>query len=90
MYDLVYSREARDKIARLTPKIRRQLKKSIERLAQNPNLGKQLTQELAQYWSYRSGDYRIIYQLFRKELRILILTVGDRKEVYKSLARKLS
>jgi len=88
MYELVYSKEARDQIAKFSLKIKRQLKKSIERLAHNPKLGKRLSQELTPYQSYRSGDYRIIYQVLHKQLQILIFTIGNRKAVYKSLKRK--
>ncbi len=31
----------------------------------------------------RSGDYRVIYQILRKQLFILIVKIGHRREVYR-------
>lgn len=31
----------------------------------------------------RSGDYRIIYQIWKKKLIILVLKIGHRREVYR-------
>ena len=87
MYKLVYSEEARYQIGKLNPGHKSQLKSAIERLAGDPLLGKRLTQELSEFWSYRSGDYRVIYKVFKKEVIILIVTIGHRKDIYKKLSR---
>ena len=89
MYKLAYTAEAKSWIAHFNPRIQRQLKSAIERLAQKPDIGKRLTDELSDYWSYRTGDYRIIYQIHHKQVLVLIVTVGNRKEIYKIMSRKL-
>jgi mRNA interferase RelE/StbE len=33
----------------------------------------------------RSGDYRIVYTINNKALLIIVVKIGDRKEVYKNL-----
>lgn len=35
------------------------------------------------FYRIRSGDYRVIYQLFQKKLIILIVKIGHRREVYR-------
>jgi len=35
----------------------------------------------------RLGDYRIIYQVDDKKVRVLIVRVGQRKDVYEALLR---
>jgi mRNA interferase RelE/StbE len=90
MYRLSYTAEAHSQINELIPKIQRQLKAAIERIAEHPDIGKRLVRELSGYWSYSSGDYRVIYQVFHKEVVVLIVTVGDRKNVYEKLTRRLS
>ena len=35
------------------------------------------------FWKYRVGDYRVIVQIEDGLLRVLVLSVGDRKEVYR-------
>jgi len=39
--------------------------------------------ELAGLFKLREGDYRIIYQVLRKERVIIIHSIGHRKDVYK-------
>lgn len=36
-------------------------------------------------WRYRKGDYRIICDISDNEVLILILHIGDRKDVYRIL-----
>ena len=85
MYKLAYTTEAREQISSLQKPVRAQLKKAIDRLSVEPKLGKRLTNDLDGLWSYRSGDWRIIYQVHHQELLIIIIAVGDRKDVYKQL-----
>lgn len=40
--------------------------------------------ELGKFWKYRVGNYRIIAQIKDKELSILVISIGHRKEIYKS------
>ena len=39
--------------------------------------------ELGQFWKYRVGDYRIIAQIIDREIRIIVVRVGHRREVYR-------
>lgn len=39
--------------------------------------------ELGGFWKYRVGDYRIIAQILDKEVKILVVKIGNRKEVYR-------
>jgi mRNA interferase RelE/StbE len=59
----------------------------LERLARNPCLGKRLRGPLAGFWSYRVGDYRIVYEIRGRELVVLILTVGHRRAIYERVRR---
>ena len=34
-------------------------------------------------YSYRVGSYRILYRLIKGELRILVLDIGHRRDVYR-------
>lgn len=89
MYKIAYTKEAKQRIDRLSIKKKRQIKEAVERIAQNPDIGKPLTYELSGLFSYRSGDYRIIYRIYHKEILVIILTIGHRKDIYKKLRRKM-
>jgi mRNA interferase RelE/StbE len=39
--------------------------------------------ELGDFWKYRVGDYRIIAQILDREVKILVVKIGNRKEVYR-------
>jgi mRNA interferase RelE/StbE len=34
-------------------------------------------------WRIRVGDYRVIYEIHDRELQIMVITVGHRREVYR-------
>jgi mRNA interferase RelE/StbE len=38
--------------------------------------------QLGEYWKYRVGDYRIIAAIEDQKLRIVVVRIGDRKEIY--------
>jgi len=46
-------------------------------------LGKALRGPLGEFWRYRVGEYRIICKLHDKELRVLVVRIGNRKDVYR-------
>lgn len=39
--------------------------------------------KLGEFWKYRVGDYRIVTNIEDGALRILVLKVGNRREVYR-------
>ena len=45
--------------------------------------GKALTGPLGGLWRYRVGDHRVICDIMDGALRVLVVRVGDRKEVYR-------
>lgn len=57
-----------------------------QRLAEldNPrSLGKALTGPLGGLWRYRVGDHRIICELQDDVLYVLVVKIGNRREVYR-------
>ena len=38
---------------------------------------------LGELWKYRIGDYRVIARIEDKVLRVLVVKVGNRREVYR-------
>ncbi len=89
MYEIAYTKEAKERIDKLDIKKKRQIKSAIERIAVNPDIGKRLLHEFSGLLSYRSGDYRIIYRIYHNRVLVLILTIGHRKDVYSELKRKI-
>ena len=85
-YNVILSKLADDKfnkLIRADRKLGEQVAKAIERLASNPDLGEMLKGEWKGRRKYRTGRYRIIYRLEREKLILYIVTIDDRKDVYR-------
>ncbi len=54
-------------------------------LAENPRLIGQALKgsELGQFWKYRVGDYRVIADLQDEKVTVLVVRIGNRREVYR-------
>lgn len=44
--------------------------------------GKPLKGNLSNHWRYRIGGYRLISQIDNNKIKIIIVSVGHRKEIY--------
>lgn len=85
-YAVVFSELAQEKFDRFIHadrKIGEQITKAIDRLSLHPELGEFLKGEWKGYRKYRTGNYRIIYRIEHARLMIYILTLDDRKQVYR-------
>jgi mRNA interferase RelE/StbE len=57
-----------------------------DRLARDPTrYGERLRQSLRGFWKMRVGDYRVVYEIVRREVRVY--GVMNRREVYARIAR---
>jgi len=60
------------------------LRERLEKLDDPRSIGEALKgKKFAEFWKYRAGDVRIIARIEDKELLILVVRVGHRKNVYK-------
>jgi addiction module RelE/StbE family toxin len=60
------------------------IKKAIEeKLMVDPlKFGRPLRRSLSGLFKLRVGDYRIIYQIHKQEVLVVVVKVGHRREVY--------
>ncbi len=59
------------------------IRKAVDSLQKNPFQGKPLKGSKEGCRSLREGDFRIIYEIYRESGIVLLIRVGDRKEVYR-------
>lgn len=64
------------------PQCKRLLNKIEKIISKTPEKGKELKGTFSGLYSYRVGDYRIIYSIITDD-EVLILRIAHRKEVYK-------
>ena len=86
---LLYLPRVRRDLKKLDPTVRRAVRKALERIAADPLIGKPLLYSLKGHYSFRTSTYRIIYKVRRKELIVLVVAVGHRREVYEALRKLL-
>lgn len=71
-------------LEKLDRPIRRRVWQRIEALEHNPRpLDAAKLHGAAPYWRIRIGQYRVIYAIRDRDLLVLVVRVGDRKEVYR-------
>ena len=52
-------------------------------LSKNPHQGKALSGEFKGLYRWRSGKFRIVYEIQQEVLVVLVLRIGHRKDVYR-------
>ncbi|MBQ2741777.1 MAG: type II toxin-antitoxin system RelE/ParE family toxin [Oscillospiraceae bacterium] len=58
------------------------IRKNLENCENPRQHGKGLTANKSGQWRYRVGDYRLLAEIEENKIRILILNVGHRRDVY--------
>ncbi|MBN2492995.1 MAG: type II toxin-antitoxin system RelE/ParE family toxin [Deltaproteobacteria bacterium] len=59
------------------------LRTRLEPLEDQRSIGQPLKGHLRQLWKYRLGDFRLICDIQDDVIRILVLRIGHRREVYR-------
>lgn len=67
---------------------KRLLIKAIDSIASDPFRGYALRKELKGFYKLRVGDYRIVYEVRRQTVTVVIIGVGHRKGIYEALSRR--
>jgi mRNA interferase RelE/StbE len=87
-WEVELSSLARKNLSQLDPQIsRRILSFLLERVTQLDDVrsvGEALKgSKLGELWKYRVGDYRVIAKIEDECVKILVIKIGNRKEVYR-------
>jgi len=84
-----YKLEIRPSVEKTLRKIRdvqlqRRLDNAFDKISENPRRpGAEKMSGYGNRYRFRVGDYRIVYEIHDSVLLVLILAVGDRKEIYR-------
>jgi len=82
VYTIQIKKKALKQLATIAKKDRLRIIAVIELLGQNPLPPKALKLTGRDGYRIRVGDYRIIYTFNSKQLSILVIKIGARKDVY--------
>ena len=82
-----FTKSARKQFSKLSPTDRsRVLKFLSERIVPHPDpreLAKRLQGKTDELWRFRVGDLRIIVQISEGLMRIVVIEIGHRREIYR-------
>lgn len=83
MFNIIWSKKALSQMKELPYLISKRIYEKVSQLTSNPlSLNVRRLVGLP-YYRLRVGDYRVIFDIQRSELIILIVKVGYRKDIYK-------
>ena len=88
VWEIEFDDAAKKELAKLDPQAARRviqfLRTRLQSLKNPRSIGQALKgSELGDFWKYRLGDIRIIATIEDDRLVILVLRVGNRKEIYR-------
>jgi mRNA interferase RelE/StbE len=84
VYTIQFKPLALRQLEKLPREAQRRLSVKIESLRDDPfPAGCKKMAAVPDAWRIRVGDYRVVYQVHRGILLVLVLTVGHRKDVYR-------
>lgn len=82
-YKIVYKTSAERSFSKLPKDVQKRLFLAIQRLAIDPRPpGVKKLQSAFDLYRIRVGDYRVVYTIQDGELKILVVTIGHRRDVY--------
>lgn len=87
-WKIEFADSAARKLRKLDPQVARRiitfLRERVAAAADPRAMGAALKgDELGQFWKYRLGDYRMIAEILDQEIRIVVVRIGHRREVYR-------
>lgn len=83
IFQIIWSESAAKKLKKLDKTVAKRIFKKVSERSKNP-FHSDVTKTVGDpYFRLRIGDYHVIFDIQNDMLRILILNVGHRKNVYK-------
>ena len=86
MFEIVYSRQATKALSRLPRNIAARIQGKLVELAENPyasNNNVTALQGQAGHYRFRVGDWRVVYEIDGEQVRIAVIRIAPRGQVYK-------
>ncbi len=84
MFEIRFKKSVKKDLQKLSKSVQKRVLDNIQRnLAKDPYKGKALSGEFKGLYRWRAGNLRVIYEIQDKQLIVLVLKIGDRKDVYR-------
>ena len=88
VWQIEFDEGAKKDLSRLDQQVARRvtafLRERVSHLEDVRSIGESLKgPRLGEFWKYRVGDYRIVAKIEDQVLRVLVVRIGNRREVYR-------
>lgn len=81
-YSVVVPKKVQKEINKINKEQKKRISESLTAIEKDPFSGKKLQGIYKGKWSYRVWPYRIIYEIKKNQLIILIVHIGHRQRIY--------
>lgn len=81
-YTVLLSKKAQKQLDKLSDKIAEPILEAISSLEENPRPQGYKKLKGREGFRIRIGNYRVIYNIFDKELIVDVITLGNRRDIY--------
>jgi mRNA interferase RelE/StbE len=86
MYQVLFEDSAQKQLRKLDRTVQSRLLKALSKLTLEPRpAGVKQLKNVEDLYRLRSGDYRVLYRIKDDQLRILVVALAHRREVYQSI-----
>lgn len=82
-YQVILSKSVQKELDRLPDEITSRILTRLAALETNPRPPDAKKLKGRDAWRIRTGDYRVIYEIYNRALQIIVITVGHRREIYR-------
>lgn len=82
-YQVILPKTVQKEMNRLPDDVIDRILDRLEELKVNPRPSDSKKLKGRPAWRIRVGDYRVIYEVHDRELRVIIITIGHLREVYR-------
>ncbi len=84
MYQILFTTKAKKQFSKLEKNVQERIISALERLRFNPE--KHITKLVSsRLYRFRVGNYRILLDLKKEKIIVLVVQIGPRKNIYKEL-----
>ena len=71
------------------PKTRRYIREALQEICEDPWIGKPLRDELSGFQSFRARRFRLVYQIRRETITVMVIGVGHRRTIYEEVTAEI-
>jgi mRNA interferase RelE/StbE len=82
-YRVILPKSVQNELDRLAEDVVRRILARLTELEANPRPTGVKKLKGRSAWLIRVGDYRVIFEIHDRQLQILVITIGHRREVYR-------